>query len=292
MTGGIRPNVQTFIGCDASYEDASVVVFGAPMDSTTSYRPGARFAASAMRSESVGIETWSPYQNKDLGDLRVCDAGDLDLPFGNPGRAVADIEAFAGELLADGKTPCMIGGEHLVTLGALHAAARRFADIQVIHLDAHADLRNDYMGEKLSHASVMRRVWDLLGDGRIHQFGIRSGCREELEWGASHVYTEMFGCRTLPETVQSIGRAPVYVTLDLDVLDPAEFPGTGTPEAGGVSFRELLGALLETSKLNVVAYDICELSPHYDPSGVSTALACKTLREMLCAYSCEQPGGI
>ncbi len=280
----IRPNVQTFIGCAAPYEEARTVIFGAPFDSTTSYRPGSRFASPAIRSESFAIETWSPYQEADLTDRWVCDAGDLDLPFGNPMHAIDAIERFVRQLLMDGKEPCMVGGEHLVTLGAVCAVASRYPDLHVLHFDAHADLRDDYMGEKLSHATVLRRVWDVIGDERIFQFGIRSGCREEFAWSLSHVSTEMFSCKTVERAVNRIGSAPVYITLDLDVLDPSEFPGTGTPEAGGVSFVELLAALIEAKNLNVVGFDICELSPHYDASGVSTALACKILREMLLAY--------
>lgn len=280
----MRPNVQTFIGCDAPYEEARTVVFGAPFDSTTSFRPGARFASSAIRSESCGIETWSPYQEADLTDRSIIDVGDLELPFGNPMQALDEIEKFVRRLLMDGKKPCMIGGEHLVTLGAVNAAASRYPGLHMLHFDAHADLRDDYLGEKLSHATVMRRVWDILGDGRVFQFGIRSGSRDELNWGISHVSAEMFTCKTVDRVIGNVGSAPVYISLDLDVLDPSEFPGTGTPEAGGVSFPELLSALFEASGLNVVGFDICELSPHYDASGASTALACKLLRELLLAY--------
>ncbi|MDR1885629.1 MAG: agmatinase [Synergistaceae bacterium] len=279
------PNVQTFIGCGAPYNEATTVLFGAPFDSTTSYRPGARFASSAIRSESIGIETYSPYQGADLEDFKIFDAGDLDLPFGNAARVMDTIEAFCGKLHDNGKMPVMIGGEHLVTFGAVRAAAARFPDLRVMHFDAHADLRRDYMGEFLSHATVMRRVWDLLGDGRIYQFGIRSGTREEFEWAASHARTELFTLNSIDSCAEAVCRYPAYVSVDLDVIDPSEFPGTGTPEAGGVSFRDLLDALLCLKGLDVVGFDICELSPHYDSSGVSTALACKLLREMLIAYS-------
>lgn len=281
----LKPNVQAFIGCTSTYEAAQTVVFGAPFDSTTSFRPGARFASSAMRSESFGIETYSPYQKADLEDLNVFDAGDLELPFGNAFRAVEAIEAFTEKLLADGKTPCMIGGEHLVTLGAVRSMAARYPDLRVIHFDAHADLREEYMGETLSHASVMRRVWDLLGDRRIFQFGIRSGSRDEFDWAGAHVSMELFNAHNVDRAAEFIGCNPVYVSVDLDVIDPSEFPGTGTPEAGGMSFRGLMDAILSLRELDIVGFDICELSPHYDASGISTALACKTLREMLLAFA-------
>jgi agmatinase len=238
-----------------------------------------------MRAESCGIETYSPYQKRDLEDLRVFDSGDLELPFGNAARALDEIERFAAGVLEDGKLPCMIGGEHLVTLGALRAVAAKCDGLHLIHFDAHADLRDDYMGEKLSHATVMRRAWEILGDGRIHQFGIRSGSKDEMDWSEGRVERELFGAASIGEAARSLRGVPAYVTVDLDALDPSELPGTGTPEAGGVSFKELLTALLSLSGLDVKAFDICELSPHYDASGRSTALACKILREMLLAFT-------
>ena len=273
-----------FIGANSSYSNADVVLFGAPYDSTTSFRPGTRFGPAAIRSESFGIETYSPYQDRDLEDIRVHDAGDLELPFGAPDRALEMIEAQAAAILADGKKPFLLGGEHLVSLGAVRATAKRFPDLRIIHFDAHADLREDYLGVRLSHACVIRRCHDLLGDGRIWQFGIRSGTREEFAFmQEGHVVTEPFTLNTLPNVSFPEG-TPVYLTVDLDVIDPSEFPGTGTQEAGGVRFTELLAALCDVLKrFNVVALDNVELSPPIDPTGRSTALACKLLREELLA---------
>ena len=275
-----------FIGADSDYPAADVVLFGAPYDSTTSFRPGTRFGPAAMRTESFGIETYSPYQDRDLEDIRVHDAGDLELPFGAPDRALEMIEAKAASILADGKVPFLLGGEHLVTLGSVRAAAKRFPDLRIIHFDAHADLREDYLGVALSHACVIRRCHDILGDGRIFQFGIRSGTRDERQlMKDGHVTTELFSDSTLPEVIKKIGSdVPVYLTVDLDVLDPSEFPGTGTQEAGGFSYGRLLDDLrMICRELNVVALDNVELSPALDPTGRSTALACKLLREELLA---------
>ena len=273
-----------FIGAISDYSAADVVLFGAPYDSTTSFRPGTRFGPAAMRTESFGIETYSPYQDRDLEDIRVHDAGDLELPFGAPDRALDMIEAKAASILADGKVPFLLGGEHLVTLGSVRAATKRFPDLRIIHFDAHADLREDYLGVALSHACVMRRCHDLLGDGRIWQFGIRSGTREEFAFmREGHVVTEPFTLKTLPQVSFPEG-TPVYLTVDMDVLDPSEFPGTGTQEAGGVRFTELLAALRDVmARFRVVALDNVELSPPIDPTGRSTALACKLLREELLA---------
>lgn len=275
----------TFIGCDAAYGEAGTVMFGAPFDSTTSFRPGTRFAASAMRPDSSGLETYSPYQDRDLEDIRVHDGGDLLLPLGDTPAALVMLEQYTDGILADGKLPCMIGGEHLVTLGAVRAAFKRYPDLHILHFDAHTDLREQLLGVTLSHATVMRRIWELVGDGHIYQFGIRSGERAEFEWiREGHVTTCLHGFDTLPQAVRELRGKPVYFSLDLDVLDPSVFPGTGTPEAGGVSFRELLDAMLSLSELDVVAMDINELSPPYDHSGVSTAVACKLLREMLLLF--------
>ena len=269
----MEKNIHTFIGCDSEYDESKIVIFGAPFDSTTSYRPGTRFASSAMRNESFGIETYSPYQDKDLTDIKVFDGGDLELCFGSPESALNDIENFSSKILGNGKLPCMIGGEHLVTLGAVRAAVKKYPDLHIIHFDAHADLRDDYLGQKFSHACVMRRCHELVGDGKIFQFGIRSGDREEFLWGKNHVTTNKFDFTGLEKIVQKILNKPVYFTLDLDVLDPSCFPGTGTPEAGGVSFTELMSAIKSVSALNVVGIDVNELSPMLDQSGASTALA-------------------
>ena len=288
MSMDFHLNTETFLGCDKTFEEARIVLFGAPSDSTTSYRPGARFASRTMRAESYGLETYSPYQDLDLEDAAVFDGGDLELCFGDTGRALEDITAYTRSILKKGKLPLMIGGEHLVTLGAVRAAAEQYPDMCVIHFDAHADLRDDYLGAKLSHATVLRRVWEIVGDGRIYQFGIRSGERAEFEWGRAHVMTRRFDFEGLEEVVESLKGRPVYFTLDLDVLDPSCFPGTGTPEAGGVTFCQLLDAVMKVGALDIVGCDINELSPMLDVSGASTATALKVLRELLLRLEAEQ----
>ena len=274
-------NSHSFIGCESSNDEAGIVIFGAPFDGTTSYRPGTRFAPSAIRSESDGIETYSPYQDKDLEDYAIFDSGDLILPFGQPSKALALIEKRTKEILEDDKRPLMIGGEHLVTLGVARAIIKKYPDVVFIHFDAHTDLREDYLGEQLSHATVIRRIWDLVGDGRIYQFGIRSGERSEWQFAKTHTDLTPFTLEGLDEVIESLKGKPVYFTLDLDILDPSVFPGTGTPEAGGVTYKELQLALEKLGALNIVGADMNELSPHYDHSGLSTAVACKVLREML-----------
>lgn len=279
----MQANIETFIGCDASFEEAQTVLFGAPFDSTTSFRPGTRFASKAIRGDSFGLETYSPYQDKDLTEIAVFDAGDLELSFGRVDLALAGIKAHTADILAADKRPFMIGGEHLVTLGAFDAVLEKYPDVHVIQLDAHTDLRQDYLGAELSHATVLRRIWDRVGDGRIFQFGIRSGERAEFQFAQEHTHLQKFNFDGLAEVVAQLKGKPVYLTLDLDVIDPSAFPGTGTPEAGGVSFETLLAGLLTISELTIVGVDVNELSPQYDLSGASTALACKIIRELLLA---------
>lgn len=279
----LTPNIETFIACESSYEEAQTVLFGAPYDSTTSYRPGTRFASRAIRSESIGLETYSPYQDKDLEEIQVFDSGDLELSFGRVDLALADIKARTQTILADNKRPFMIGGEHLVTLPAVEATFEKYPDLQVIQFDAHTDLREAYLDAKLSHATVIRRIHDFLGDGKIHQFGIRSGERAEFQFAKEHTNLHKYHLDGLKETVAALKDTPVYLTIDLDVFDPGIFPGTGTPEAGGIFFMEFVESLKLISQLNIVALDVNELSPTLDQSGASTALACKVVRELLLA---------
>ncbi|MCL2077526.1 MAG: agmatinase [Oscillospiraceae bacterium] len=283
----MNKNIETFIGCDAEYAEADIVLFGAPYDGTTSNKPGARFAGKTIRAESFGLETYSPYLDRDLEDIKVFDGGELELPFGDPVPVLDKIYSYTKKVISGNKLPVMLGGEHLVTLGAVRAMVEKYPDLVIIHFDAHADLRDEYLGQKLSHACVIRRCWEIVGDNRIYSFGIRSGTREEFEWAKEHICSGKY----LLEKVESldslkeykmIGKAPVYITIDLDVLDPSVFPATGTPEAGGWQFSTLRGYIKDyCGALNIVGVDLVEYSPPYDSNGVSAATACKILRELL-----------
>jgi len=276
---------QCFLGCSTPRAEADVVLFGAPFDGTVSYRPGSRFAPMQMRVESMGFETYSPTRDADLEDRAVHDAGDLEFAPGNAVAALDRIESAARRIYDEGKRPFLVGGEHLVTLGVLRAAFAAYPGLHVLHFDAHSDTRSDYLGEELSHACVIRRAHDLLGDGRIHSFGIRSGTREEFAWSRTHLdlhRDSLDGVGDLCRRFAAEG-TPVYFTVDLDVLDPGGFPGTGTPEPGGVSFRELQAAFDAIAREHplIVGADVVELAPQLDASGISTAAACRALREML-----------
>jgi agmatinase len=276
---------QVFVGCEAAYDEASIVLFGAPFETGKSRQTGARRAPRAVRNGSVRIETFSPYLHADLRDLKIHDAGDLTLAGFSTAAVMETIESFCGKVHDDEKMPVMIGGEHIVTFGAVRAAASRWPNLAVLHFGAHTNLRKEFRGVFFSGHTIMHRVWDLIGDGRIFQFGVRSGGREEFAWAMDHVRMEMESANSIDSCAEAVMSRQVYITVDLDVIDPAEFPGTNLPEAGGMSYRALHDALLSLRGLDVVGFDVCGLSPRYDRSGASTALSCKLLREMLIAFS-------
>lgn len=276
--------VSKFMEMEDDYEVSDVVVFGAGFDGTTSNRPGTRFASSAMRIESYGLEAYSPLLELDLEDYNICDMGDLDLSIGNTDKVLEEIYEGTKEILDEDKFPFMIGGEHLVTLPAFKAVHEKYDDIYVLHFDAHTDLREEYNNNKNSHATVIKRIWDMVDDGRIFQFGIRSGTREEFNFALKekHTYMETHTIDSFWKIISTLSGKNVYLTIDLDVLDPSIFPGTGTPEPGGISYRqfEQIFKILKNSNINLVGCDIVELSPDYDDTKVSTVVACKILREL------------
>lgn len=275
-------NKYCYIGCEFDFKSSDVVLFGAPFDGTSTFRPGSRFGPYKIRIDSYGLETYSPYLDKDLLDYKIHDAGDIDITFGNTVYTLNSIEKFTSLIVDSNKKPLMIGGEHLVTLPAVKAIYKKYKDLVILHFDAHTDLRVDFAGEPLSHSTVIRKIWDFLGDNRIFQFGIRSGLKEEFEWSeAGHTYMNRFNCNKLSDILPIIKNRPVYITIDLDILDPSIFPGTGTPEPGGISFNELIDVFISLKELNIVGADIVELAPDYDPTGVSTAVASKALRELM-----------
>ena len=271
-------------GIFSSYAESDVVIFGVPYDGTASYRPGTRFGPSAIRQEIDGIETYSPYLDRDLSDYKICDLGDMPMHFGCTEKALEKVRHEIRSILGDEKKTVVIGGEHLISFPLIEEYIKKYPNLHVIQFDAHADLRDEFINEKLSHATVMRRIFEKL-NGELWQFGIRSGTRDEFAFADENTNINRFNLNGIKEATYKIGSAPVYVTLDIDVLDPSIMPGTGTPEAGGINFVELMEGIKALSGLNIVGADIMELSPHYDQSGVSTSVACKTLRELLLVVS-------
>lgn len=276
-----------FVASQDTPRNASVILFGAPFDGTTSFVPGTRFGPRRIREASVGIETYSPALDRDLEEIRFFDHGDLELPFGNTGLALERIEAFMHGIFDGGKSPFMLGGEHLVTFPAVRAAKAAYPDLVVIQFDAHTDLREEYMGEADSHATVMRRIVDYLGGDRVYQVGLRSGTREEFLFGrrTTHFYPGAYDPKCIERIVQAVKGHPVYITVDIDVVDPAFAPGTGTPEAGGWTPNELFAAVHAFEGVDVVACDVVEVCPLAEHGAVTSLLAAKLVREMLLTFA-------
>lgn len=270
-----------WMGSEESVDTADWVLVGLPYDGTTSYRPGTRFGPPAIREASWGVETYDPLWDAELGqDVTYYDAGDLELPFGNREASLERIRQAVADVLDNGKHWFGIGGEHLVTLPAFNEVKKRYPDVALLHFDAHADLREDYLGEKLSHATVLRRCVEQIDPQYYVQVGIRSGTRDEWNWMRQHG-TLFRDLSQLGEARKRLEGRPVYLTLDLDALDPSILPGTGTPEPGGLTYKELSDWLLGFKGLNIVAADVVELSPDYDTSKVSTVVAAKVIRQVL-----------
>jgi agmatinase len=264
-----------------SIDDAEIVLIGIPYDGTVSFRPGSRFGPQAIRNVLDGIESYSPYQELDMADYDIFDYGDIELCFGNTERVLKTIKDTVEPLYKDGKKVLAIGGEHLVTLPLVQAALCVHETINIIQFDAHVDMRDDYLGEKLSHACVMRRVGELVGFANIYQFGIRSGTKEEWEFSRNYSNIFPFNIDAFCDVIKSFGpKDPIYLTIDIDVLDPSYLPGTGTPEPCGISTRELISAIGALQGKNIIGADIVELSPDYDPAGISSITASHIVREV------------
>ncbi len=267
---------KNFIGACEDFNKSKIVMLGMPFDGTCTNRPGARFAPQQIRVESVGIEEYSPYFNTNLSDLNFYDAGELELPFGAPDKALKVIENNTDEIYSQNKKILGIGGEHLVTLGTVRGVLKHIDNLAIVHFDAHTDLRKQYLDVELTHSGVMYQIANLLGFENIAQIGIRSGEKEEFKLMKKYS-TQIYK----PEELSRFKNKDIFVTIDLDVLDPSIMSGTGTPEAGGLNYKELMEWILELKNYNVIGADIVELAPDLDPTKVSTATACKVIREVL-----------
>ena len=267
---------RNWMGQNPNYETSDIVMLGLPFDGTVSYRPGSRFAPEQIRLASWGLEEYSPRFDKELADVNFHDAGDLEFPLGNTNGSLDLIERNVEEIYKDGKIVFGIGGEHLVTLPEIKAVSKFYKDLAIVHFDAHTDLREEYLGEKMSHSAVIRHASKIVGARNIKQIGIRSGMKEEWDFMKEN-NTLIHEYRGLDE----LKGKKIFVTVDLDVLDPSVMPGTGTPESGGMSFNELVGWFEYLKNFDIIGADVVELAPDYDASGVSTAVATKVIRELL-----------
>ena len=278
--GGMTLATKFMSSCE-EYAHADIIMVGVPMDYTCSFRPGTRFGPQRIREVSIGIEEYSVYLDKSLEDCSFYDCGDLDLPFGNVDGSLKVIEAAAGEIIHDGKFPLFIGGEHLISVPVIKKVYEKYGDdLAVLHFDAHADLREGYTGCPNSHASAIRRLMDFMRGSGIYKFGIRSGTRDEFKFAERHTNMHRFNVlEPLESVLDKLGSRPVHITLDIDVMDPAYANGTGTPEPGGISSSEMLEAMAAMKGINLVGFDIVEVSPPYDHSDRTALLGAKLVRE-------------
>jgi len=274
----------TYLLANSFFDESNIVILGSPYDGSASFRPGARFGPSAIRKASWGIETFSPYLGRDLNQLRVHDMGDLELPLGEKGASLGLIRKSLGKILSEKKFPVLLGGDHLITFPIIEEILSVYSQLRIIHIDAHTDLREHYLGETLSHCTVMRKVVDRLGKGKLFQIGIRSGTGEEFRLAKKMKSLVPLTPGSLSSMIKGLKNLPVYVTLDLDVMDPSLVPGVGTPEPGGLFFQEFISLLKKLQPLHVIGFDIVELTPDYDPTQISSLTASVILREMMLAF--------
>jgi agmatinase len=274
---------KSYEGCQADFKNASIVLFGAGFDGTSSYRPGSRFAPNQLRNETFyAQEDYSPYFQRNISDKSIHDLGDVVVLIGKVEENLARIEKVARFIVENSKKPVCLGGEHLISYPLVKTLYEKFPNLHIVQLDAHLDTRADLFDEKFSHGTVIRRISEFMKyPHRIFQVAIRSGSQEEYEYAERHHQIFPFTTKGFIDTLKDLGDQPVYLTIDLDVFDPSLLPGTGTPEAGGIFFQEYIELLKELDKINIVGADLVELSPYIDSSNTSTIVASQILRELL-----------
>ncbi len=281
-----KSNIGGYYRAEASFEDSDIVIVGIPMDYTVSYRPGTRFGPNRIREVSYGLENYSPYLDRDITKKKIYDYGDLELPFGNVEESLRRIGLAAKEVFDKNKKPFFLGGEHLVSSPIIYEAYNKYGeDLILLHFDAHTDLRDTFFGEKNSHANVIKHASYKINPKNIFQFGIRSGSKEEFVWAKENsnlFMTEVYN--PVKNNLSNFLNRKIYITLDIDVFDPAFAPGTGTPESGGCTPIEMIETILLLKDLDVVGMDIVEVSPPMDTSDITSVLAAKIMRESILSF--------
>ncbi|AEF17260.1 MULTISPECIES: agmatinase [Thermoanaerobacterium] len=275
-----------FLGSNDDYYKSEIVIVGAPMDYTVSFKPGTRFGPQAIRMASLGLEEYSVYLDRSLKDKKYYDYGDLILPYGNVEKCLNIIGDAAKDIIDAGKKPIFLGGEHLISAPILEKVFKKYGnELVVLHFDAHTDLRTEFFGERDSHATVLRIASEFVNKKNMYHFGIRSGVKEEFVFAFKNTNMFLYDVvEPLKSILDNIKSKPIYITWDIDVLDPAFAPGTGTPEPGGITSKEALSAIHMLKDLNVVGMDLVEVSPDYDHSGITSILAAKLIRESILSF--------
>jgi len=274
-----------FMCAQRGIDQCRVSLLGVPYDGTCCFRPGARFGPSAVREDSYGIETYCPQLNLDLEDINFADIGSLDVPLGDAKLTLDYISDATNILLKNNLKPLIIGGEHSITSGVIKSIITNYPDLIMLQLDAHADLRDEWLGSKFSHACTMKRCLEILPSKKIFQIGIRSGTKSEfLEMNNSkrliqHTLGE--NAKSLEKALKSFKGRPIYLTFDLDWFDPSIMPGTGTPEPGGYFWGDFAAIIDVIKSHNLIGADVVELSPKLDNTGISSILAAKVIRSLI-----------
>jgi len=267
-----------FLGAYSDIKKSKIVLMGAPFDSTSSFRSGSRFAPDVIRDYSESIETYSPYSDKDLTDIPFFDRGNIDVYPGDTVKSLDSIYSAVTEVIKENKMPFVIGGEHLITLAEIKALKKEYKEITIIDFDAHTDLREDYEGVKLSHATVMRRIVELSGINLI-QLGIRSGTKEEFQFAKKNNF--LYSFTDIEKIIKQIKGKNIFITVDIDVFDPAYVPAVGNPESGGIDFIKFMEFIKNLKIDNLIGADVVELIPHIDTTYASAVFAAKLIRELL-----------
>ena len=274
-----------FMGAKRNSDDCSIGIFGVDYDGTSSFKPGSRFGPNAIRQVSACLETYCPKIDKDLEDINYVDFGSLNIQNYDSKSVIASVKSATNYLISQGLSPIMLGGEHSITRGAIEAVVNKYPDLILVQLDAHADLRESYMGNKHSHACAMKRCLEVLPKKKILQVGIRSGTKEEFEIMHNNNQLVNFcpggNAHELKQALLPYTKSPIYLTIDLDWFDPSLLAGTGTPEPGGFFWNDFEEILKTLKDFRIVASDIVELSPDIDKSGVSSIVAAKVLRSLI-----------
>ncbi|SLN11908.1 agmatinase [Ruegeria meonggei] len=282
------PPVDTLAGLD-------VAVLGIPMDIGTSWRSGTRFGPKQIRSESAMIRPYNmATKAAPFDSLQIADIGDLAINTFSLADSLRIIKESYDAILAQGVTPVAMGGDHSITLPILRAVAAKHGPVALVHVDAHADVNDEMFGEKETHGTVFRRAYEegLIVPDKTFQIGIRgsgyaaSDFTEAAGWGFRQFPAWELWQQNLTEIGsqirKTIGDHPVYITYDIDSLDPAYAPGTGTPEIGGLTPPQALQLIHALGGVNVVGCDLVEVSPPYDPTGNTALTAANLLFELLC----------
>jgi agmatinase len=287
-----------FSGLQKPFEKADYIILGVPFDVTSTYRTGARFGPNAIRQASLNIETYSFRTGIDVEDLKLHDLGDLHISTDTE-KTLERTAMVTKDILEAGKTPAIIGGEHTITLGVVKGLGDKASKTAIVSFDAHLDLRNEFMGLKLSHTTFMRRINEKIKPGKIIEVGTRAVCKEELDY-AKKAKIEFFtaqqirkeGSQRIAEQLrEKLSRyRNVYLSIDMDVLDPAYAPAVQNPEPEGIETHTLFDILYGICDKRATCFDVVEIAPNYD-HGTSAIQGAKTIFEILCYLEKSQKGG-